>query len=108
MLEASTCPVGINQDWSTGSRCRNIRRPSLGGRPDSIDVLQNMRIDALAQQLAAMKKMIQMLMQIIDPEELKAAQELKAITPSRSAFLAIAKGSGRPKSFRDDPEERPW
>ena len=108
MLDTITCPVAAIHDWSTGSGCRNIRRPSIGGRRDSIDVLQNMRIDGLARQVAAMKEMIQVLMRMIDPEELKAARELKAITPSRSAFLAIAKNSGRPKSFCDDPEERPW
>jgi hypothetical protein len=70
--------------------------------------LQNLRINDLARQVATLKEAIKLMMRVIDPEELKAAVELRTATPSRAEFVAMVAESGRPTAFRDDDEVRPW
>lgn len=72
------------------------------------DFLQDLEIRGLKQELASMHKLLSMLVVMVDPEDVKAAYEVKRITPSTAKLLEGANERGQPEGLENEPDESPW
>lgn len=70
--------------------------------------LQSHEIRALKREVLEQRRLIDMLLVLVDPEDVKAALELKRILPPTATQLA-GLGRGQPPGLDDDmDDERPW
>ncbi len=76
--------------------------------PVTEDMLQNKKIAGLQQELVEVRAMLNMLLVLVDPEDVRAAYGLKSITPSHDALSEFADKCKAPEYLRDVDEERPW
>jgi hypothetical protein len=104
-------------EWFAGEECEARLQGRFGVRPSvahekrpavTVDLLQNKRIAGLQQELAEMRTLLNMVLTLVDPEDVRAAFEIRKITPSHDDLTAFAKQCGAPPELRDLEEEKPW
>lgn len=83
------------------------RRPEKRNRatPGGAAVGEKIALIELQEEVRWLKEAVVMLQRLVDPEDIKAAHELKLITPPTATLLEWAKDGGPPPGFIDDPEE---
>ena len=74
----------------------------------TVDILQNKRIAGLQQELSDVRKMLDMLLTLVDPEDVRAAFELRQVTPSHEELMELAEECVVPPELRGIQEENPW
>ncbi len=95
--------------FSTGADACAL--PPQGRRPRvrlTKDYLRDLVIGGLRQEMAAQKKLLDMLLVLVDPEDVASALQLRRITPPNSVLLKIAEEMGQPDGLPEEPGDRPW
>ena len=59
-------------------------------------------------QVTRTEKRYERLLTLVDPEDVRALEELDRITPSNAALLQLAKVNPPPQEWFNGEEERPW
>lgn len=72
------------------------------------DMLQDMRLAVMKQELSQVRKLLEMLLCLVDPVDVKAALELRDATPAEADWRAMALRSGPPPELQGVQEEKPW
>ena len=72
------------------------------------DLLQDMKISVLTQELSQVRKLVEMLLCLVDPEDVKAALEMRDLTPREADWSAMAAASEPPPELRGVQEGKPW
>lgn len=75
--------------------------------PDPIEQL-NYQVSVLQRDMMELRKLVDTLVVLVDPEDVKAALELPTITPPNSVLREYAKASRPPVELLDVQEEKPW
>jgi len=70
------------------------------------DYLQDRKIAGLAREIARLRKSQEMLVDLVDIDEMRAALELKTIMPTHDELLKMAKKCIPPEDIPE--EEKPW
>jgi hypothetical protein len=71
-------------------------------RPITRDTIQDLEINGLKHEISELRCLLEMLMVLVDPEDVKAAYELPKITPSHETLCDIADQSELPPELFDD------
>lgn len=73
------------------------------------EVLQNAQILQLRHEVLSLRRLVDMLLVLVDPEDVQAALEARQKTPSNAELLRYAEESEPPEWLADEPQaERPW
>ena len=95
--------------WPSSERkhCKQ-RMPETGNLPAfTTSMVQDVEISILRMELIQQRNLVEMLLALVDPEDVKAAIQLRQITPPTCVLLDIAKDIQPPDDV-DDELERPW
>lgn len=71
------------------------------------DTKRDLEISGLKHELSQMRKLLEMVLVMVDPEDVRAALELPRLTPPNDVLLQIADRCVPPDEALTD-EERPW
>lgn len=75
--------------------------------PDPMEQLSD-QVNLLQRDVVELRKIVNLLVGLVDPEDVKAALELPTITPPNSVLREYAKASRPPQELLDVQEEKPW
>lgn len=71
------------------------------------DILR-LKISALTQELSQVHSLLNMLLVLVDPEDVKAALRLETATPTEDEWREIVADSKPPEELKGVQEEKPW
>lgn len=74
----------------------------------SKDTVQDKEIGGIKRKLAEFQRLINMLLVLVDPVDVRAALELPRQTPSAGTLREWAAKSQSPDNLSDAEEEKPW
>jgi len=87
------------------SKARKRRRPA---RSPAKEKALEMEVTNLKRIAARQQKLLDMLLVLVDPEDVRAALRLPRITPPAATWHDWAQNSVPPPELRDIQEEKPW
>lgn len=105
--------LACDKPWSQEEPCREeVREPrssrSSGKRPCGSNDVLRLKMVALTQELEQHRRLLDMLLVLVDPEDVQAALWLRQNTPTAEGWEAMALESTPPSELRGIQEEKPW
>ena len=102
----AVCGSGWSDRQSTCHKRPQQRRPKrqLALR----EAILSLEVQGLKRELSQVHRLLNMLVVLVDPADVKAALELQRITPTREQWQEMASHSEPPPELRGIQEEKPW